>query len=435
MPRKVKTQTSEDFSIFRWVDTDQSGIYRLTIGQDPQAHLFAVNVPTTVADHKGSESDLTRADKIKLQGAYPGWDLQVVKDLKDIRRGGRATEVDPETQELKQPKPVGPWIAHALLVLSLCLLFVEVVLACYFGHYSAPANALGGAATRLRWLPGVLGTSFAVIGLMALAFLGVAVTEYAFSGDFLGFCTPDNLRARLEGLLDVPPPAPGESTQWTLKAGPVLQSSSLYPMLAAAVLGLAVIVIFLTSLFEARAGLSVFAQLVLGIIAFTNIAVASTWLLLQPEIHFERQSWPDVALLIDDSLSMNGVDPYRDDNSRKPIVRLGERYKKYVEDTHPELIKTLQAQLEKTVKRQGTGVNDVVLESSAPSLARRIAGLQAQLAAVRAHDVEADTASTGAIHSARVPTRLAHRAQQEKSPQDSHFSSRCHRTGFETDRR
>jgi len=427
-PRQLKTQTSEDFSIFRWLDTDQSGIYRLTIGQEPQECLFAVNVPTAAADGKSSESDLKRTDKVKLMDAYPGWDLQLVKDLKEVQHGGRASPVDSETEEPKKPNPVGPWVAHLLLLLAVFLLFVEVVLACCFGHYSALANPLpvgergkgtgvGRAASRLGRLPGLVGSGLAVVGLVAFGFLGVALVEYAFSGDFLGFCMPDGLRAGVEELLEVPPPAPGESTQWTLKAGPVLQGSSAYPLLAVGGLGLAVSIIFLTSLFEARAGLGVFAQLGLGVLAFANIAVASTWLLLQPEIHFERQSWPDVALLIDDSLSMNGVDPYRDDAARQPVTRLAERYQKFVQENHPEHIKTLQAQLDarKTAlisplspagspgrQSGGDGRTDQTLKEPAPHpqplspaargeegdeevarLERRIASLESQLAAVR----------------------------------------------------
>jgi hypothetical protein len=397
VPHKVKSQTSEDFSVFRWLDTDQSGIYRLVVGQDPQEHLFAVNVPAVAPDLKSSESDLTRADKGKLKAAYPGLDLQVVKEIKEVQHGGPKSTASDDHNGAKTPKPVGPWIAHILLLLAVSLLFAEVVLACCFGHFSASATALGKVASRLRWLPGLVGGCFAIVGLGAFLFLGVALVEYAFSGDFLGFCTPDGVRSWSEGLLDVPPPAPGESTQWTLKAGPVLQGSALYPMLAVIAIGAAIVVILLTSLFESRAGLRFFAQLVLGVIAFANITVASSWLLLQPEIHFERQTWPDVALLIDDSLSMGGVDPYRDDTARVPVTRLAERFKQHVQDTYPDQIKALQTQLEKAVRGQESGVRGqesgiskesagskaATPDSRSVSLERRIANLQAQLAAVQ----------------------------------------------------
>jgi hypothetical protein len=386
-PRTVKTQSNDDFSIFRWVDTDQSGIYRLSVGQDAHEYLFVVNVPTTVPDHKSSESDLRRTDKARLKESYPGWELQVVKDLSEVQHGKGGSTFDPDSEEMKKPKPVGPWIAHFLLLLMISLLFGEVVLACCFGHYQGRSLSTRSASLRgegrSRWgrLPIWLGGGFAVVGLLTMAFLAVAVVEYGYSGDFLGFCMPDSVRAGIERWLDVPPPAPGESTKWTLTAGPILQGSSLYSVLVVAVLCLAGVAILLTSLFEARAGLGAFAQIGLGLIALSNIAVASTWLLTQPEIHFERQSWPDVALLIDDSLSMNGVDPYRDENARQPVTRLAERFRKYAEETYPGQIRALQVE-----RNRGGGAKDEgrgAREEDAARLDRRIAGLQTQLNSVR----------------------------------------------------
>ena len=286
-PRKVKTKGGEDFSVFRWLDTDQSGIYRLTLGNHPEEYLFAVNVPVSVPDRKSSESDLKRADLPAIKAAYPGWDFQVVKELKEVQHGGTALVVDPETDLPRQPKPIGPWIAHVLLVAVIVLLFAEVILACLFGHYTASAAALGQAAARLRGWPALAGAALAVVALGMFAFVAVALVEYAISGDFLGFCLSDSARTWIEKWLDVPPPTAGESTQWTLTAGPVLRGWQLYSLLAVGLLGLAAVVVFLTSLFEARAGVGIFAMLGLGFIALVNIAVASTWLLLQPEVHFE----------------------------------------------------------------------------------------------------------------------------------------------------
>src|SRR5262249_45349982 len=66
---KFKTQPVDDLSLFRWTETDQSGVYRMTVGQDPQEYLFAVNVPMRVPDRKSVESDLTRTDAVKLKAA------------------------------------------------------------------------------------------------------------------------------------------------------------------------------------------------------------------------------------------------------------------------------------------------------------------------------------------------------------------------------
>src|SRR5205814_2151757 len=142
-----------------------------------QEYLFAVNVPTTVPDRKTSESDLTRTDGVKLKAAYPGWDFQVVKELKEVQHGGTGSNTDLGNEEGKKPVPIGPWVAHILLLAVMVLLFAEIVLACMFGHYTASATALGQAASRLRWLPGMLGSGLALMGLVAFVFLSVALVE------------------------------------------------------------------------------------------------------------------------------------------------------------------------------------------------------------------------------------------------------------------
>ena len=434
-PRKIKTQGGEDLTAFLWPDTDQSGIYRLTIGQDPQERLFAVNVPTMVPDRKSSESDLTRVDKAKLKAAFPGWDLQVVKELQEIQHDGSSLVIDPDTEQPKQAKPIGPWIAHALLLAVVFLLFLEVVLACFFGHYSATAGALGQAGTRWRGVPGLVGGCLAAVAAMVFVFLGVAVVEYTSSGDFLGFCLPEGFRAGIERMLDVPPPAPGESTRWTLTAGPVLHGSAIYPLLAVGALGLAVVVVVLASLFEARAGIGAFVLGGLGTVALANIAVATTWLLLQPEIHFERQSWPDVVLLIDDSLSMNGIDPYRDEAARGPVTLLADRYRTHVLARHPEQIKALQAQLEARRKALAGANKEVDNDEDVIRLRRRIALLEGQLTAIKSDFWRPTRLQLGAVDHPRLRPRLADDAEQKEPPQDPHLPPRCRWPGFEADRR
>src|SRR6185295_7965712 len=104
----------------------------------------AVNVPTAIPDRKGSESDLTRTDKNKLKAAYPNWDFQVVGDLRERALAGSSLPTnDTDSEQLRKPKPLGPWIAHYLLIVVIVLLFAEIILACCFGHYSASAAALG----------------------------------------------------------------------------------------------------------------------------------------------------------------------------------------------------------------------------------------------------------------------------------------------------
>ena len=378
-PHKITTIPGDDVSLFRWLDTDQSGLYRLTIGQDPQEYLFAVNVPVTVPDRSGSESDLTRADKLKLKAAYPGWDFQVVTNLGEVQHGGQIEGPGTDNPETSTPNPVGPFVAHYMLMAAIALLFAEIILACTFGHFTVSARALGQHPTGHRLAPGLLAAGLAVTGVVTVLGIAGAVLHYWFTGDFLGHEWTAGLRGLVEKWLDVPPPAPGESTKWTLMTGPVVRGSILFPMLAVLTFGLALIVIGITSLFEARSGAP--APLLAGIAALRLIMVAFLvwWLWPQPEIHFERQTWPDVVLLIDDTLSMGGIDPYRDDKAREPVTRLGERYKRYVQEKTPDHIKSLQTQVESRKATPAGKTGDVRLTEEIDRLQHRINVLQDQL--------------------------------------------------------
>src|SRR5206468_4244294 len=113
-------------------------------------------------------------------------------------------------------RPLGPIVAHWLLLLMLGLLLVEVVLAWHFGHYSAVAGGFESPATG-RALPVLSGTvAFLIAGCLAFVLIHNALT-----GDFFGFL-PDGMRSRVEAALGVPPPAAGEGSHWRLEFLPYL---------------------------------------------------------------------------------------------------------------------------------------------------------------------------------------------------------------------
>jgi hypothetical protein len=390
---KFRTQPADDLSVFRWTETDQSGVYRMTVGQDPQEYLFAVNVPMRVPDRKTVESDLTRADKAKLKSAYPGWEFQVVKELDQVQHTGGVIVDEADGKEKREPKRIGPRVAHFLLLFTLLLLFAEIGLASCFGRYSATATALQ-QGPRVRPVPFFLGLFLAAGSLLFLLLLCVAVVEYTYSHDFLGFALPDSFRGWIESLLDVPPPAPGESTQWTLQVGPPLADPDaplyfvvfkrLYPFILTGTLGLAVMSLLIAALFDARSGSPLPMLAGIGALSLTTIALTATWLLLQPEIVFQRLSWPDVVLLIDDSRSMGAADPYRDEQAREPVTRLAERYKKYVTEKTPGQINALREQLDARRLQLAKKPGDAVLEGDVGRLEGRLKVLQDQLSKVSA---------------------------------------------------
>ena len=110
-PRSARTQGTDDIQVFRWTETDQAGIYHMTVGQDPHEYLFAVNVPATTPGQRGSESDLARVDREKLQTAYPGLDFQLVRNLGDVHHTGGPVSQDAAVVA----NHIGPAIAHYLL--------------------------------------------------------------------------------------------------------------------------------------------------------------------------------------------------------------------------------------------------------------------------------------------------------------------------------
>ena len=77
-------------------------------------------------------------DEAKLLESYPGWRLKVVRDpLEAIVTGNADEPVD-----LLVPQPVGPFLANVCLLLVLGLLFLEIVLAWWFGHYTTAEGAV-----------------------------------------------------------------------------------------------------------------------------------------------------------------------------------------------------------------------------------------------------------------------------------------------------
>jgi hypothetical protein len=388
--KKTRTRPYGDASVFRFDETAQSGIYRATVGQDPQEYLFAVNVPITTLDQKGSESDLARLNKNELAESFPGWEFQLVTRLADVRHEGGPANVE----RVVQQSPLGPEIAHWLLLLVLVLLFVEVVLAWSFGHHSAvPGSSIGMresprmpglrgklalagviAATNLvlyllqvlseleavvsfvlvlvivgmmqeMWLSVKPGRFFPLVvtGIAAVCFLfgGFVLLHAARTGDFLGFL-PQGARDQLEVWMNIPPPASGESSHWNLRFTPYLGSHTglLVTVLALGALALVVLV------YRAEPSTTgkVYKVLLGGLRLFL-ILMALLVLLPQLQLHFQREGWPDVVILIDDSRSMGEPDNYRDESTRDAAARLGKQAKQDLQERLPKQIADLEAKI------------------------------------------------------------------------------------------
>jgi hypothetical protein len=333
----ARTQGADDVQIFRWIDTDESGIYRMLVGQDPHEYLFAVNVPATTPGQRGSESDLTRADKESLQSALDGLNFQLVRNLGEVQHtGGPVSEEGAVVQN-----QIGPAIAHYLLLVVLVLLVIEVVLAWFFAHYTAIAGTSVGEPPRsgLGWPIGVA----MIAGLLLVTGAGVLI-HAARTGDFLGFL-PDTVRGWMEGLLDVPPPAPGEGTRWSLEFLPYLRDAASDPWLASGIAVLAAALIFGIYQLESRTAPTAYKILLGGLRIFLVLFVLAV-LLPQLQLRFERQGWPDVVVLVDDSRSMGEPDAYQDENVQEAANALADKIRKQLQELLPEKIKRLQNRTE-----------------------------------------------------------------------------------------
>jgi hypothetical protein len=303
----ARTEAREELGLLRWAEVDTSGIYRATVGQHPEEFLFAVNVPTATEAQQACESDLSRTNQAELQAAYPNWDFQLVDNLRQVSHSGGPVV------ELNSDRPIhglGMVIARWLLLVITGLLVLEIVLAWRFGHYSAVALASEKPPSSWRFLPGLVAVTAAVLFLVLAGVLGHA----AWTGDFLGFL-PEAARASIEARLGIPPPAAGEGTRWHLEFTPYLWDASADPWLAGAVaLGLAALIV--TIYFREGQTASLSYKLLLGGLRLFLVLLTLAVLLPELQLWFEREGWPDVAIILDDSRSMSTIDHYQDPRVR-----------------------------------------------------------------------------------------------------------------------
>jgi len=318
----ARMESQDESAVLRWTDTDISGIYSVAVGQHPQQHLFAVNVPALNEAQQLSESDLDRTNREDLQKTYPEWEVQVVSNLGQVKHAPPA-EGEPERILL----PLGDIVARWLLLIVFALLVAEIVLAWHFGHYSAVVTPLEDAGqprprTKGEWVLLVLPW------LLLACVVGIAgvLAHDAVTGDFLAFL-PDSGRRFMEGVTGIEAPAPGESSHWRLEYRPYLWDNRADPWLAAL---LAVSAAVLAYTIYTREGSQTLRRqdtvgrfLRIGLrmgLLFVMLAV----LMPRDRVWFERQSWPDLVILLDDSQSMSTVDQYKDTRIKQVADRLAQ---------------------------------------------------------------------------------------------------------------
>lgn len=302
----AQVQALDEGAVVRFSSVGISGIYRITVGKQWDG-IYAFNVPVTAAGG-GAESDLRRVLPAELQGV-PGSEVVVVSDIAEVPvvpalvlDGGEPTEAH---------EPWGPTVAKYLLMVWAVLLILELFLAWQFGSARSSTRSNGAVRYGRRWAA-ILGWIFALLGLL---FAGIII-HALITDDLLGFL-PSSWREPLEREFGVPSAAPGEGTRWKLDAiayltGDPRDDRWLTACLIAAAITVVILIYRRERLPDAMPGSSKGPITRLITLRIATILIAGLVLLPQLRLSFEREGWPDVVLLIDDSLSMSTVDTYHD---------------------------------------------------------------------------------------------------------------------------
>jgi hypothetical protein len=312
-------------SHLRFTDTDISGIYRIvvTVGGKSEEHLFAVNVPARNDDRVSTECDLKRTTQEELAKTYPGLDyLQVVRD--PAQRVPRP--LDNKATEEVVFQPLGTTIARWLLLVVLGLILLEVVLAWAFAHHTgAPADDEKDAAKKRTAKDWALLVAPWVLFAFLIGIAAVLIHD-ARTRDFLGFL-PEGMRRGAEKALNVPAPAPGEKPMWRLEYASYFWSDRLDAWLAG-IVGVAALAMIVFVYAHERGRATLRDRLLLGGMRLGLLALMLGVLLPQLRLWFDRQGWPNVVVLIDDSFSMSAIERYGDPRDREAADKLAEEAKR-----------------------------------------------------------------------------------------------------------
>jgi Aerotolerance regulator N-terminal/von Willebrand factor type A domain len=321
----IPVVSQDEAGLIRVSAVDRAGIYRLQIGGKHDA-LFAVNVPV-VSPTGGAESDLRRLTSADFKAAATDADIQVVSDVSEVQFRPAASlpgiEGEPAAVE-----PRGPAVARILLFAALMLMLLETLLAWRYGSSRAGIAADPMRVKPSRWL-----TPLWAIPLVACALAIGIVAHAAITGEFLGFL-PGSIRVPIERAMGVPEAAPGEGTRWRLESLAFLTGEKSTDNWLATVLlattGLWVGIIYRRErpATNARGAVPRWRSplLRLGGLRIGLLILAIIVLLPQLKLAFEREGWPDVAIVIDDSRSMSIVDTFRDPAVREKAAELKQEW-------------------------------------------------------------------------------------------------------------
>jgi hypothetical protein len=288
----------------RFKNTATSGLYRMGLNGS-RDRVFAVNVAEVVPGAP-SESDLRRVEAKEFQSGGP---IQVVPDPAEVKPSGESGAV-----LTSKPKPWGPLLARVAVLAAVLVLALELVLAWYFGP--ARTGAPNAATKPGRPLPRLAGNFAATLPLLAAAIVLVTVLHAEWTGNPLGFL-PHEWRNAIEKAAGVPAAAPGEGTKWRLEGFTAFFRHAATDRRAVGVVALACLALTAgVYVLERRAAGGSWRVVLPMLLRASAFLLALFVLLGQLRLAFDREGWPEVVVLLDDSASMSKADDFRD-----PAVR------------------------------------------------------------------------------------------------------------------
>lgn len=309
----IPIANQDEVGVVRFPDARLSGLYRLRVEGQPE-RVFAVNVPES-APGAGSESDLKRIDLADVKRRFePLGSFQTVNQVAQITPASGSDAVLVST-----PKPHGPMIARVLVLICLAVMLIEMIIAWRWG----PARATGAGTTSgsvrtadRKWHLRVISSVLALIPLSMALFLFATLVLYERTGNLLGFLPPQ-IRHSVEVAAGVPVAQPGEGTKWRLEAFTAFVRNALLDRrIVLSLAALALIATVVIYRFERRAVFASSRLFLPALLRLSAVLLALFVLLPQLRLAFDREGWPEIAILLDTSASMGTIDYLKD-----PAVR------------------------------------------------------------------------------------------------------------------
>jgi hypothetical protein len=305
----VKLDNQDEAGVVRFTDTHLSGLYRLKLDGFPD-RSFAVNVPEVNAGSL-NESDLKRIDPAEFRSLG---ELQLVGDPADVQ-----PSADSGAVVITAPRPHGPTIARYTVLVAVLLLATELALAWRWGP--ARATGIGTASGSIRaadpkWWIRILTTTAALVPLATTVLLLLILVHYEQTGDLLGFF-PEPIRQSVESVAGVPAAQPGEGTRWRLEGYTAFVRNAVLDRRIVLVLAGGSLLLTISLYRSERRAVPTLRRLTLpALLRMAAFMLMLMVLLPQLRLAFDREGWPEVAILIDTSASMSHVDDIKD-----PAVR------------------------------------------------------------------------------------------------------------------